>query len=444
MKEVRCNQRIGTFRYGIIAEFVNGAKLVYGERERLLLEKSTRLYEIPYSRKQHVSRSTILAWTKSYKDGGRRIESLYPKTRSDKGLYRALDSTIRLGVLAILKETPSLTAPSLIRMLRQKKIISAEERIHPASMYRFLKQDALTSLNVKADDRRAFEASFPNEVWQCDVMHGPKIRDSGIQKKTYLCAIIDDHSRLIVYAAFFFSETFGTLRTALCEAVSRRGLPQKFYVDNGACFSAGNLAHTAAALGISLIHSRPYIPQGRGKIERWFRNVRDSFLPFCAMDLDLLCLNETLGLWVDQYNETEHGTTRMRPIDRYRANLECVRPAPANLMSYFRMVETRRVRKDRTFQLRSQIFETQVALIDKIIECRFHEDESADVEVFFNGMSFGRALPLDRAVNARIGRDWTTATAGAKARSSEAPAASGPEAGRVFGSVVQEAGNETL
>ena len=73
------------------------------------------------------------------------------------------------------------------------------------------------------------------------------------------------------------SENFDTLKSALRESLQRRGLATNFYVDNGACYRAGSLEQITAALGIQLIHSRPYAPQCRGKIERWFGYVREDF-----------------------------------------------------------------------------------------------------------------------------------------------------------------------
>ena len=97
-------------------------------------------------------------------------------------------------------------------------------------------------------------------------------------RKTYLIAFIDDHSRLIPYGAFFFSEGVQCYLEALEQAILTRGLPRKLYVDNGSAFRSHHLELVTASLGIALIHATPYTPQGKGKIERFFRTVRSSFL----------------------------------------------------------------------------------------------------------------------------------------------------------------------
>lgn len=399
--------KVATFRFGVIAEFVTGVKLDYGDKERLIKEKASRSYEVPFSEKTTISRATILSWIDRYKKSGSSIEGLMPKSRSDRGIYRTLDATIRIAVKELKKENPKLRLTTIIQMLRHKKILEIDEKVNMASLYRFLEKENLTELNTSAEDRRRWESELSNETWQCDVLHGPKVRIDGIMKKTYLCAIIDDHSRLITHAQFYLSEGLDSLKHCLKEAVQKRGLPQKFYVDNGACYRAGNLEQITASLGISLYHSRPYVPQGRGKIERWFKSVRECFLPLLSGVSDLGILNDKLEAWIYEYNNRIHGTTKQPPLTRYTANMSCVRPAPAKIIDYFRFIEIRRVKKDRTFRLRGKYYEAPVSLIDKRIELKFHENNLDGIEIFFDNRSFGFAVPLDEHLNSKIGRDWS-------------------------------------
>jgi len=409
MDEDRGRMEIATFRFGVIADFVTGTRLDYGEKERLLREKSRRSYKIPLSNRTSVSKSSILQWINEYKKAGYRIEGLTPTPRKDKGTFKTLTPTIRMAIKELKKENPHMTVPMIIKKLRQMKIIPMEEYISESRIYKFLKQEKLNKINTDAVDKRSFEAESPNELWQSDVMHGPQVKFKGINRKAYLCAIIDDFSRLIVNAQFYPNEGLLNLKDCLKQAIEKRGIPQKLYVDNGACYRALNLEQVSACLGIALKHSRPYTPQGRGKIERWFRTVRDQFLPLVNGVKTLDELNEMLKDWVDGYNGTIHGTIKCTPQDRFRKNLECVRPAPKDLIDYFRMVDFRKVRKDRTFQLRNKLFEAPVSLIDKKIELRYHEENPEEVEVFFNNQSFGAAGILDKNINSKIGRDYKSA-----------------------------------
>lgn len=401
------HKRIATFRFGLIADFVGGARLGYGEKERLLREKTERTYEIPGSHRTRVSRAALLLWVSRYKMSGERLESLMPRPRSDKGTYRGIDPTIVMTVRRLKGEDPTLTLPALLAKLVQMREISSAHEVNRASLYRFIKKERLGEAISLPVDRRKFEAEFPNELWQCDVLHGPMVTlENGSKKKSYLVAIIDDHSRLVVHAEFLLSESFAALRTCLKKALEKRGLPRKFYVDNGACYRSNALEHALALLGVALVHSRPFQPQGRGKIERWFRTVRMNFFKIHVQEeMPLSTLNEKFWGWLESYNSTEHSATSMSPESRFRAGIECLRPAPADLLSYFRKVELRRVKKDRTLRLEGILFEVPVSLIGKTVQARYHEEDPSEVEIFFEERSFGFARKLDLVVNSRVGRD---------------------------------------
>lgn len=260
--------RVATFRFGVIADFATGMKLAFGEKERLLTEKASRAYEIPGSPKTRISRATMLSWVTLYRQGGYKIESLCPKPRADRGTYPSLSTTLRMAIRTLKDENEYYTVPVIIKKLRQQQILGPDESINKATVYRFIRQENLKAVSKDAQDRRRFEAETSNDVWQCDVLHGPLVVVEGqaALKKAYLLAIIDDHSRFIIHAAFYLSETFETLKDALHQAVARRGLPRKFYVDNGACYRSDQLERILSCLGIQLSHSPPYRPQGRGKL----------------------------------------------------------------------------------------------------------------------------------------------------------------------------------
>lgn len=401
--------KIATFRFGVIADFVTGARLQYGEKERLLAEKTLRTYEIPGSLRTRVTRASMLSWASAYRKGGYRIEALCPKKRLDKGGYRSLDTAVRMEIKRLKQENAYYTVPVIIKKLRHSKVIGSNDAVNKATIYRFIRSECQPVNPDEGTDRRRFEAEHSNDIWQCDVLHGPMVQVDGSSslKRAYLMAIIDDHSRLMVFARFYLSEDFSTLKDALREAVSRRGIPQKFYVDNGACYRSEDLERILACLGTALSHSRPYKPQGRGKVERWFKNIRDSFLPMLPRaPLTLDDLNERLDEFVSNYNNSEHSSIGTTPYERYRADLACIRQAPDRLLDYFRSHEYRRVKKDRTVQLNREVYEVSAKLIDKTVDLLFHDNAPADIEVQYQGVSYGKAVPVNLAVNARGGRDW--------------------------------------
>jgi len=398
--------QVAVFRFGVISDFVTGSQMSRAEKRRLMRDKCARKWQIPFSEKTRLSNGTINRWCRLYKNSNGDLKSLQPKDRCDQGKSRAMDEDTCLSIIELKLQTPALTVPQLIEQMNRQNRVSPGIVLNNSTVYRFLHQQDLIDLPVKKPvDRRKFEAELPNDLWQSDVMHGPKIDVNGKLRKTYLIAIIDDHSRLIVHGQFYLSEALRCYLDAFENALAKRGLPRKLYVDNGAAFRSRHLEYISAALAIALIHSKPYQPQGRGKIERFFRTVRGQFLPgFKGKSLNEL--NEAFDGWLSHiYHQRKHSSTKQTPIERFAANLQCLRAAPNNLHDYFRKVARRKVNKDRSITLNGRLFEGPVALIGKQVELLYHDSHPKQVEVKYQNKSFGMLVPVNLNVNCRIKRD---------------------------------------
>jgi putative transposase len=396
---------VAVFRYGVIADFVGGVMLPRGEKRKQMREKCARKWQIPGSNRSRIGISTLKEWITRYTASGNRLESLYPSEREDKGRSRAVDDDTAAGIIALRKEMPHVTLPVLLRSARERKIILPGTKLAHSTLYRFLTARGLMDQPaLPPRDRRKFEADKPNDLWQSDVMHGPMVVVEGKQRKTYLTAFIDDHSRLIPYAEFFLSERLDSFLDALRMALLTRGLPRKLYVDNGPAFRSTHLEHICASLGIVLIHSKPYVPEGRGKIERFFRTVRMQFLPI-AKSTTLIGLNAALSEWLRGYHERPHGSSGETPLRRFTRGLACVRPAPADLSDHFRKEVKRTVAKDRTFTIQGRLYEAPVDLVGRQVRLLYHEHDPARVEVLWEGKTYGFASVLDVNVNCRVRRE---------------------------------------
>jgi transposase InsO family protein len=396
-------KQVATFRFGVIHELVNTKELSRGEQERLIREKCERRWSIPFSDRTRIGRTTILRWVRLYKAANGRIESLLTSERSDRGATRSMDEETCLCLIALRREFPRITIKALISKMQRT---SPEVMLNPSSVYRLLRREGLIKPEGQGrEDRRKFEAELPNEIWQSDVMHGPMIKVGDKMRKTYLIAFLDDHSRLVTHGEFYLSEGIDCFVDAHENGLLKRGLPRKLYTDNGAAFRSHHLEHVCASLGIALIHARPYKPQGKGKIERLFRSVREGFLSgFKGESLD--DLNEAFDLWIqDIYHQRKHSSTGQTPFQRFTSNMECLRPAPANLTDHFRKLARRRVAKDRTVTLNGKIFEAPVSLIGKQVELLYHDGNEGRVEVRAGGRSYGFIPAVDVHVNCRVKRD---------------------------------------
>lgn len=395
---------VAVFRYSVISDFVNGMDMGRAEKSRLMGDKCERKWSIPFSQKTRISKETINHWIRIYNAGG--ITALQPKGRSDRDRSRAMDDDTCETLTCLRKELPAATVPYLIAQMNQRKLVTPGTVLNTTTVYRFLHgQNLMRLTRSNPVDRRKFEAELPNDLWQSDVMHGPKVDADGRQKKTYLIAILDDHSRLIVYARFYLSEQLVSYLDAFENALSRRGLPRKLYVDNGAAFRSKHLQYITASLAITLIHAKPYQPQGKGKIERWFKTVRSRFLPYAAATT-LPELNGALDLYInDDYHQSKHSATGQTPLGRFTSNMHCLRSAPENLKDHFRKVALRKVNGDRTITLDGRIYEAPVALIGKRIELLYHQADVEAIEVRYKSKSYGMLRPVDLSVNYRVKRD---------------------------------------
>ena len=398
-------KRVAVFRFGVIHDLINGNGADQGPQEWLLRQKCARKWEIPYSEKTRIGRSTILRWVRLYRKSNGKIESLYPVDRSDRGKSRTLDEETILGLVSVRQEMPKATAPILIKTMAERGLVAPGTVLNLSAVYRFLHQRQLMRVNShQPEDRRKFEAELPNDLWQSDVMHGPLIEVGGKMKKSYLIAMIDDHSRLITHGEFYLSEGIASYADALEAALLKRGLPRKLYVDNGAAFRSLHLEHVTASLAIALIHSPPYKPQGRGKIERFFRSVREDFLVgFRGKTLD--DLNISFDAWLtDIYHSRKHTSTGQSPFERFTSHMSCLRAAPADLRDHFRKAARRTVAKDRTLSINGKLYEAPVALIGKRVEVLYHDSDPNQIEIRFSKQSYGYILPLDIHINCRVKR----------------------------------------
>lgn len=398
-------QRVAVFRFGIIHEFLDAVRLDHGEQEELLRRKCDRRWEIPFSNRSSIGRSTILRWIQQYKASGGKIESLYPQERNDRGKARALDGETSLALLECRRKMPELTVPALIRIMHERRFVSAGNSLNPSTVYRFLHSHNLMIKENSPVDRRKFEVELPNDLWQCDAMHGPLLMYGGKKRKSYMIAFIDDHSRLIPHGQFYFSEGLSCFMDAFIQALLKRGLPRKLYTDNGSAFRSRQLEYTTAALGIALVHARPYTPQGKGKIERFNKTVQTQFLP-CFKGDTLEEINEAFDLWLSgDYHVRPHSATEQSPFKRFTSKMECLRSAPENLMDYFRKRTHRRVNKDRSVVVDRRLFEAPVALIGKKVEILYHQESPEQVEIRYQEKSYGLLRQVDLHVNSRVKRD---------------------------------------
>jgi putative transposase len=401
-------EKIALFRYALVGPLIF-EHIPRGELTRRAEEIAARSYDIPYSTRRTVAVDTLLHWAQRYRQGG--FEALAPKTRRDRGQSRAITPQLANLIERLKRENPHRTGTTLLRELA---LCSGPEapQVSAATLYRFLKHHSLTEQQLLAPAaRKKFEAEFSNQIWQSDMLFGPHLKHpSGGKRQCFLYATLDDASRLVPHGEFYFDEGLESLLDCLRQGVAARGIPTNFYVDNGKVYRSAQLARIAASLGILITHTPPYQPQGRGKIERFFRSVRELFLANLdpKLSLSLEELNERLWTWIDQvYHRTEHDSLGTMPLLRWQRDIERIRQLPpsTDLRRLFFYRLDRLVRRDSTFRLHGRFYEapaTSTPLAGQKIEVRFDPLDLAQVEIYFQGQRQGLARPVDAVLNAKL------------------------------------------
>jgi transposase InsO family protein len=346
----------GLWRFGIISPLLHRTDDAPPLSSQIL-QLSQRTFYTPDGREKQIRPGTIRTWLCRYRSHG--IDGLRNKPRTDHGAT-SVPIVIQEALAGMRKTHPCLTVKRMLVLLREQGIWDGRKPAR-SSLYRFTAAYSLgRCATVPPEPVRSFEYPYFGDLWSADFMHGPKVRCSGnTARKAYLHAIIDDATRYIVAARFHLTEDTRSLLDDFMLAIRRFGIPKRFYTDNGAAFRSHHLRMVAAKLGISLPHTPPYKPRGRGKIERFFRTVRESFL--AGRDKTSLDkLNTDLSAWIGTYHHTPHHSLRMSPLSRKLAD----KGAPLthiastqNINDIFRMEKLKRVGSDGCIRMFNRRFE---------------------------------------------------------------------------------------
>jgi len=380
-------------RWAVIAEAA-GVRLTAAERGAVVRQIAAREHQHPDGSRRRYSRGTIDRWIRAWRSGG--LEALRPAERSDTGTVRA-HPELFAEAAALRLELPGRSAAQIASILYHRHGVRVAERTVRGQLRRAgLHREAL------AAEPRAFgryEAARPNERWITDVLVGPWVpfpkREGSVRARLFL--IVDDHSRLLADGRFFAHENARACQDLLRRAVTRRGVPEVLYADNGAPFSNAWLARTCAVLGIRLVHSRPYSPEGRGKQERLNRYIREAFLAEATHQgiESLDQLNDLLAAWADHVaNRRVHAETGETPIGRFEKTGPHRQADPALLAEAFRWSVTRKVTRTATVPLEGNSYAVDPALTGRRVELRYDPEDLTRISVFLDGKPAGAATPF--------------------------------------------------
>lgn len=391
------NTEIALFRYGLIAPLVHDPP-DSGDLESRLRAIAAQTYRIPGSRRTRVSLTTLRRYLQAYRAGG--FEALRPTPRADTGAPRAFPPEVLDKAIALREEQPARTTQTIVDILNRDASLQLAQPLNVHTLTTHLRRRGKTRrlLRQAAKAYRRFEAEHVNTLWQGDMLVGPWLPDPhapGKKRRTYLFCFLDDYSRLVPYAEFFFDEALPRVERVLKVAILRRGLPQAVYVDNGPVYSALQFNAACAMLGIRRLQTAPYAPEAKGKQERFFETLRAQFLPEVeASDLTTLTdLNESLWAWLECiYHQHVHRETQQTPLARYTTGLEHVRSADLETVRRaFLWREKRKVRRDAALSLQGNRYQVDPRWAGRTLELRFDPFDLSQVELYLDSVSLGTA-----------------------------------------------------
>src|SRR5215470_14366415 len=343
-------EQIALFRYRVIAEVLSD-RLSPAERGLLVRELAARAHELPDGSRKEFSRATLDRWIRAYRES--ELAGLYPQLRSDWGAVRKQPELLEEAAL-LRREAPARSAEQISRILLARHGV----RVSPRTISEHLRRQGLDRARLTAEPRvfGRFEADAPNQVWIGDVLHGPYIPHPRVagSRRAYLFMLLDDHSRLVLHGQWFSQENTRAGQQVLRAAILAHGLPEVAYFDNGSPYANAALERTCAVLGIRLIHSRPYAPEGRGKLERLNRFIRERFLTEAEAHgiASFTELNDRFLAWAEQVcNTRQHAETGQMPIARFTSQGPLPSVEPTQLREAFRWSVVRRVTRTASISL---------------------------------------------------------------------------------------------
>jgi putative transposase len=395
-------EQIALFRYGIIAPVLHDKTL---KQTRYFKRMARKEFDVPGHGLKKYFWKTFKAWLRNYRRHG--FDGLKPKPRADKGVPRIIDTHLDNVIRQKFNEFPLVNTAALYRILVDEGHILhgiPSENTVRNYINRF---QLKPSAEAEPQARKKFETPHINHLWLSDFMHGDKLLIDGVRRRIFLCGIIDDHSRFLVGCRWTLKENTEALELVLKDALLTYGLPQKLYCDNGAVYSSHHLQVVCARLGVALIHSKPYDSPARGKIERFWRTVREGFLALISplKKYTLEGFNQTFAEWLNQrYHRQIHHSINQTPLDRYLDDCKQTpvrRLSEAEIDQVFYQTYQRTVKNDATVSVNSLLFEVPPRYIGTKVELRHPTGDAMNLWLYENEKPLFKLHPVDLVRNSQ-------------------------------------------
>ena len=357
-------EALALFRSEIVGGLVR-RELEHGDLRAAFLEISQQRFRPPRSHgPRSYSPATLERWYYAYKSGG--LDALRPEARADRGRGRELTSDQRELLLAIRREHPSVSVPTILETLVADGRLESGQ-ISASTVRRLYVQEGLDRVSIRGGNRDKvrlrWQAEHPGALWHADVCHARSLRIGDKTVPVRIHALLDDASRYIIAIEARTAEREVDMLGLFVRALRRHGPPDVLYLDNGSTYRGEALSLACARMGIALLHAKPYDAPARGKMERFWRTLREQCLDLTGSLSSLHDLNVRIFAWVDErYHVTAHGGLLGKtPASVYGAE-PLAREAidEVRLRNALTVRARRRLRRDNTLSMDGEDWQTDL------------------------------------------------------------------------------------
>ena len=399
------NMQTALFRYSLIAPAVADT-FEAPSLAQYFRNIAAKRHTGPDGRQTSITYHSLERWFYNYKKSG--LAGITPKARADRGRPRALPENAADKIHTSKEKFPYITGKAVYSKLIEEGDIDASET-SLATVHRYIRNNGMKFAAENAQEVKAFEMEFANDCWQADTSCGPVIKISGRKTRTFLISFLDDASRMILHAQFYENDNGINMQDSFRQAIAKFGVPQKLFVDNGKSYDNLQLQLICASLGIVLAHSRPYVPKGRGKIERVFRTIKDGWMN--SVDWDTFAgiddINASLSAFLsEKYTNSIHSSINCTPKERFLRDYDRIRRIPAEELDFhFLHRKECRVTNAATIKLSGTEYETPQEYIGAKIKVRYLPSDLSELFIFSDDNRLLHTVrPVKKVENSKIKR----------------------------------------
>jgi transposase InsO family protein len=306
-------------RRGTLSPGVERPQMPLSPQQKLLLLDTWQRSGLPardFGALVNISRHTLYAWKRRFEEMG--PGGLVDQPRGGKQGSKLPDLTKRT-ILMLKQAHPDWGCQRISDMLVRGPALPAS----PNAVARVLREAGYQLVEQPTrphpDHVRSFERARPNQLWQTDLFTFVLKRQN---RRVYLVAFLDDHSRFITGYGLHGSQSTPLVIEVLRAAIAAYGVPAEILTDNGTQYvtwrGKSQFTKELEKLGVRQIVAKPKRPQTLGKVERFWGTLWRECVE-SAVFLDLEDARRRIGLFIDHYNfqRVHSGIDGLAPADRF-------------------------------------------------------------------------------------------------------------------------------